>query len=984
MALSGAALVSAAPPVDFAREIQPLLASRCLRCHGPGEKEGGLTFATRSGALAKLESDKRAIVPGDSQASEILRRITSEDPDERMPPSGPRVPAEQVAKIKAWIEAGAEWPEHWAYRPLQRPMVPVVSSDVSAICHTPIDRFLAAKLAEKGLQPVGEADRRTLIRRLAFDLLGLPPTPEEVAEFANDSAPDAYERLVDRLLASPAFGERWARHWMDLVHFAETHGHDQDRPRENSWPYRDYLIRAFNADRPYARFVEQQIAGDILWPADPDSVVATGFLAAGPWDESSLRDIREDTLDREIGRYLDRDDIVTTVMSTFASSTVHCARCHDHKFDPISQADYYGLQAVFSGIEKANRPFDSDPSIAAKRKKLEARRARIATDPAAAEPIIKEENLGDQFAAWESAVKTKMPSWQTVEMIELRSRDGSTLTRLPDGSVLAAGTRPDKDVTTVVFRTNLAEVSAIRLEVLRDDKLPKGGPGRQDNGNFHLNEVAIFSVPAMGEPQKIPCGKRRADFEQQGWVLDHALDSNPATAWAIYPAVNQSHQAILELAQPLKNAAGSTLKVELHQVHGTGHLLGRFRLTVSGQPWGNLQNDALPANIATILATGIEKRSESQRRELATYWLTQLTDQELAAAPKPQLVYSGTSQFTAEGSFRPSMGPRKVMILTRGNLLTPTTEAQPSTLNCLPELSGKLSPADLQREGDRRVALAKWMSDPKNGLVWRSIANRLWQHHFGRGLVDSPNDFGQMGSAPSHPELLDWLAVELQEQGGSLKALHRSLVLSAAYRRASVAPPDTAAKSAAIDGDNRLLWRQNRRRLDAESIHDAALVASDQLDRAMGGPSVKQFVLSPGVHVTPNVDYDKFPVDDPAHRRRSVYRFLFRTIPDPLMEALDCPDASQLAPQRSESVTALQALATLNDKFLVRQSEHLAQRLEGLETSLDRRIAIAYHRLFGREPRAEELAAVRSFAQQHGVANACRVLMNSNEFLFVD
>ncbi len=637
--------------------------------------------------------------------------------------------------------AGTNATRHWAYQPLRDPPIPAVK-DRNWI-KTPIDAFVLAKLEEKGLTPSPPADRRTLLRRLSFDLLGLPPTPAEMDAFLADRSPDAYEKVVDRLLASPHYGERWARHWMDVIHFAETHGHDQDVPRDHAWPYRDYLIRSFNDDKPYSRFIEEQLAGDVLWPDDPQALIATGFIAAGPWDESSLRDIREDSIDRKIGQYLDRDDMVTTTMSTFVSATVHCARCHNHKFDPISQKDYYGLQAVFAGVDRADRPFDADPQIARTRRLLR----------------------------------------QRMMVVQI---------------------------------------------------------GRTGFG--------------------------------------------------------------------LRSAVGA----------------------------------------------------------------------QLAALPPRQLVYAGTSDFEPQGSFKPASSCRPVHVLRRGNIKNPGDAAPPGALSCLPELDGHLRPTRPD-EGSRRAALAKWLSDSRNVLTWRSIVNRVWHYHFGRGIVATPSDFGRMGATPTHPELLDWLALHFRDGGGSLKKLHRLIVTSAVYRQSSRHRADCAR----VDADNHFLWRMNCSRLDAESVRDAVLRVTGKLNPAMGGPSIKQFQQSPGIHRTPKVDYQAFDVDSPGSYRRSVYRFLFRTLPDPFMDTLDCPDGSQFTPVRGSSVTALQALAMLNDRFMVRQSEHFAARVSKAGVDVGKQIERAYLLALGRPPSSAETTRLMAYAKKHGMANVCRLILNSNEFMFI-
>ncbi len=984
--LAFARTASAARPsgVDFERDVRPILASRCLKCHGSGTAEAGLRLDERDSATAELESGQQAVVEGDPNRSELLRRVAASDDFERMPPSGPSLSAKEIEILRAWIAGGAPWPDHWAYHPFNDARLPSLpGDDWDDWIRTPIDRFILAELLQRGLAPSPMADKRTLLRRVYFDLIGLPPTADEMDAFLADNSPDAYDRVVDRLLADPRYGERWARHWMDLVHFAETHGHDQDRPRENAWPYRDYLIDAFNEDKPYARFVREQVAGDILFPEDPDAVVATGMLAAGPWDESSLRDIREDTLDREIARYVDRDDVVTMVMATFTSTTVHCARCHEHKFDPISQADYYALQAVFAGIDKANRPYDPDPAVARRRQEWTEQQARLADPAYRPRDLLLAADLQNEVSAWESQLDENARAWQTLEVIECRSQEGSELKTLNDGSILAGGPRPEKDVYTIDARTSLAEIAGIRLEILTDASLPHSGPGRQDNGNLHLNEFAVsaFDSDDSTSEQAVELIQPRADFDQDGWSIDKALDANPATAWGIYPEVGKSHWAVFCLKQPLTRSAGRALRFQLHQVHGGGHLIGRLQLSVTDRrpvPAGDRASQ--PPAITAILATPIGQRTEAQRMDLAAHYLRQKLDRQLADLPPQQMVYCGTNQFQPEGSFRPAQTPRTVHILHRGDVRQPGDEAQPGALSCLPELPARFQLADPRDESLRRIALADWLVDSRNVLVWRSIANRLWQHHFGRGLVDTPNDFGRMGAAPSHPELLDWLALRLQSSGGSLKTLQRLIVTSAAYRQSSM----HRGMCAQVDADNRLLWRMNRRRLDAECVRDALLSLTGTMDTTMGGPSARQFIQTPGVHVTPNVDYANFDVNDPANYRRSVYRFLFRSLPDPFMDALDCPDGSQLTPNRNESLTALQALATLNDKYIVRLSQHLADGLGGHEADPGRQIDDLYRRLFGRLPDEDEAAAVADYASRHGLANACRMLINSNEFLFVD
>jgi cytochrome c553 len=970
-------------PVDFVKDVQPILAAACLSCHGPDKQKGDLRLDRKASTMGS-----GAVVPGKSSDSPMIHRIAGVEPEGKMPPRGSALTAKQVGILRAWIDQGAHWPDvvetmrkqddHWAYRPLAAPLLPAVKD--RGWVRNPIDTFVLARLESRGWGPSPPADRRTLIRRVTFDLTGLPPTPEEIDTFLADTSPDAYEKLVDRLLASPHYGERWARHWMDVVHFAETHGNDQDVPRENAWPYRDYLIRAFNEDRPYARFVAEQIAGDILYPDDPQALVATGFLAAGPWDESSQKDIRDDTIDKKIAQNLDRDDMVTTALSAFTSTTIHCARCHDHKFDPITQQEYYGLQAAFAGIDRANRLYDPDPQVARTRAALLRQKKELADSTAALTSLLLSPAAQAEAAAWEKAAGGRQARWTVLHPASVTAAMGSLPAKHSDGSVRFGGPRPEVDTYTVEANADLRDITAVRLEVLTDDSLPHKGPGRQDNGNLHLSEFRVQAAPQRNPAAKqaVVLQNPSADFNQEGWTIAMAIDGNPRTAWGIYPEVGKPHAAVFEFKDPVSFEGGAVLTFTLEQRHGGGHLIGRLRLSATRAP-RPVRLDPMPPAVMQALAMPPERRSDAQRAALARQALGEKVEQHLAALPKQRIVYAAAADFQTQGSFKPARGCRPIHVLRRGDIRQPVAPAVPGALACVSGLEWRFHLSNPADEGARRAALAHWLADPKNVLTWRSIVNRVWHYHFGRGIAASPNDLGRMGARPTHPELLDWLAVWFRDDAhGSLKRLHRLLITSAAYRQSSAHRPDCALK----DGDNLLLWRMNRSRLDAESVRDAVLAASGKLDRTMGGPSVKHFVQSPGIHVTPKVDYLAYDVDSPGSHRRSVYRFLFRTLPDPFMDALDCPDASQFAPVRSTSVTALQALAMLNDRFMVRQSEHFAARVASagdLRVQVDRAFLLA----LGRMPTEKESASLSSYAARHGMANACRLLFNSNEFMFV-
>ena len=885
---------------------------------------------------------------------------------------------------------------HWAYQALMRPAIPAVRSDVST---NPIDAFVRAKLQEHKLTPAPEADKRTLLRRVYFDLIGLPPTPEEMRAFLEDRSPDAYERAVDRLLASPRHGERWARHWMDAAHFAETHGHDQDRIRTNAWPYRDYLITSLNADKPYARFVLEQVAGDVLFPEDPQATIALGFVAAGPWDESSLRDIREDTIDRQIGRYLDRDDMLTTVMQTFTSCTVQCARCHDHKFDPISQRDYYALQAVFAGVDRANRTYDADPVLHARRQALVRERKRIEQGD---RELLFSADMQREVGAWEKSQAQRKVDWKIVQPQTFVSSGGATLTRQSDGSVLAGGPRPERDTYTISVAVGLTNLTAVRLEVLADDSLPKKGPGRQDNGNLHLSEFQMLLFePGAAAAREVKLANPTADFNQSGWTIAHALDGNEKTAWGIHPKVGESHAAVFELKEPLVIPPDATLVFVLKQLHGEGHLIGRPRLSVTdARP--PVPVNVLPGDVQAILAKPADHRSDDERAALAVFVGKERISRELAAMPKASLVYAAASDFEPDGGLKPAGAPRPVQMLKRGDISKPVEGASPGSLSCVTALPARFDLADANQEGSRRAALAQWLVHRDNPLTWRSIVNRVWHHHFGRGLVETPNDFGRMGGPPSHPELLDWLAVWFRDDTrGSLKALHRLIVTSATYRqqagistegnkgnegvvRRTKTPLLASLPSVESDPENKLLWRMNRTRLDAEQVRDTILQVSGALDLRMGGPSDQQFDLQPGHHVTPRVDYSKFDVASETSKRRSVYRFLFRTLPDPFMDALDCPAGDQLTPVRNASVTVQQALALWNNAFVAHYAERFAARVESQARTPSEQVRQVCELALNREPSQDELADFTGFAAKYGLANLCRLILNSNEFMFVN
>ncbi len=959
-----AAIHAQPAPDSFEREVRPVLERHCYACHSSRAAKplAGLRLDTREGALAGGKSGP-AIVPGKGAASLLIRALRKEDGVAAMPPSAP-LPAASVEAIQRWIDLGAPYSASgvkqetwWSLRPLHRTPAP-----------SGIDGFIDAELRRKGLKPAPPASRRDLLRRVYFDLTGLPPSAADVARFDADTAPDAYERLVDRLLASPRYGERQARHWMDVAHFAETDGYESDMMRSNAWPYRDYLIRAFNADKPWARFIQEQIAGDALFPDDPGGTVATGFLAAGPWDSNTIPPFSPDRPDVLRAYALDRDDMVQTVMSSFTSLTVHCARCHDHKFDPIPQREYYALQAVFAGVDRADRPYDEDPAVHARRQELLRTRMALDRRDAHMEPVLRDPARQAEAMAWLERQRRKQPPWRVAKPESMESKQGQELRALPDGSVLASGAMPESDTVTLSFAVAEGRIAALRVELPPHESLPHGGPGRSSMGSAVISEIHAKVRRANGKTTLLCLDKARADYEFAESKGASLTDGRSNTSWKTYPRQGEYRQIVIPLTTPFDASGGDRLVVQIDE--GGVQPIGRVRISLSVEPVAE-DAELLPE---TLLSPGADPRAVA-----AFLWIRRI-GAELDAMPKPRPVFAVTNDFSPRGWFAPVRVPRPVFVLERGEVEKPRGEAGPGALSAVTGLNAVFAPSNAHDESLRRVALAEWLSHRDNPLTWRSIANRVWHYHFGRGISDTPNDFGRMGSEPTHPELLDWLAAEFRDSGGSLKRLHRTIVTSAAYRRSS-APNEANAK---LDAGNRYLWRMNRLRLDAESLRDAVLAASGRLDTSMGGPSVAQAVVGKGVAGAPAPDYASFDWGGPGSGRRSVYRYTFRTLSDPFMDSLNCPNASIMTGARVHAVDAPQALVLLNNPFVTEQSRHLAAAARAESDDNAGRIRALYRRVLLRDPSPEEAAEASAYAGRHGLENLARVLFNTNEFMFVN
>ena len=956
--------------VSFEEDVAPILARRCLGCHSHAARtiEGGLALDWRSGWESGGHRGP-AIVPGDAEASLLVRAIRHRDPDLRMPED--KLPEPEIATLETWVREGASDPrvarppqgpeggDWWSLRPLERPAVPAVAG-----ADNPIDAFLDERIAAAGVVPAPAADPRTLVRRVTIDLHGLPPDPEAVEAFLADGAPDAWERLVERLLASPRLGERMARHWLDCVHFADSHGFEHDVFRPAAWPYRDWVIGALNADMPWSEFVRSQLAADHCFGDDAPRQAALGFLGAGTYDHSAAV-----TAPRTFEN-LDRDDMVTQTVQAFASTTANCARCHAHKFDPVPQEDYYALQAVFAGIGKGEIDWEPDAAVAAERKRW----TRLADLAATAPSALLDEPEASLVAAWEGQGRG---AWRTLPLASFTSAFAAELVRRPDGSILVAGAAPEKEVLTLTVRGPQPPITAIRLDLLPDDSLPVRGPGRAPNGNLHLSEFEARVFPESGPPRLATVTRASSDFDQDGWTIQHAIDGNPATAWGIHPQEGRPHHAVFVLAEPVALGPGETLVIELRQLHGGAHTIGHFGVSVTdGDPDGAV---ALSADAEAALAVPPPARSPSQRESLAAAVLGAHARARLRALPAPRKLYAAARSATNERGTITIDPPREIRVLARGDIDRPQEMVGPGALSCIAGLPARFDLPPGVPESARRAALADWLVAPSNPLTWRSIANRVWQWHFGRGLCDTPNDFGRMGSPPSHPELLDWLACEVRD-AGSLHRLHRLICTSRAYRRASTC----TAEAFAADPDDRLLARMPRHRLDAEGFFDGVLLASDLLDDTRGGPGVARFTQRPGAQLTPILDYDAYDLASPGANRRGIYRVVWRGIPDPLFDALDFPDLGLLAPTRPFSASALQALVLANNRFVLHAAAALAARAEAETGDVAGRVRFMVRRVWLRDPAGDETDELVALADRHGLAAVARALFNADEFLFVD
>ena len=1080
--------------VDFSKEIQPLLAKYCFECHDSKKQKNDLRLDVKESAFKGGESGP-SILPGKSAESRLILFIAGLDKNTVMPPKGEQLAPEQVGLVRAWIDQGAKWPETasaktanpsdwWSLKPLVRPPVPAVKDSRFRI-HNPVDAFVAVKLKEKQLAQSPEADRRTLIRRLYFDLIGLPPSPEEVAAFVADKDPQAYLKLVDKLLASPRHGERWARHWLDVVRFAESDGFETNQPRPNAWHYRDYVIRAFNDDKPYDRFVIEQLAGD-QFGVD----VATGFLVAGPWDRVKS----PDPVLTANQRADELHDMVSTTGSAFLGLTIGCARCHNHKFDPIPQTDYFAVKAVFAGVQHGERS-TKPANFAEIQAKSEALRRELAplerklaqfdppahsgqtiiihtddanrvaqllpskgpaakypdglergqtgdTGDAARFPTLGKGYLywnqvsGKDVFAWTPRVAGRFRVWlswgaghkaHAEDARYFLDRDGDLDTTSDQTEIARANHRKFADGSGSVPETRQWSgfLDAGPHELGRASKIILRGAA---NGDYVSADIAMFQEetrqPASRTPRiRLPV-TRGKNTEHFAPIEARFVRFTIASTTQLEPCIDElevftigetSRNIALASTGARATSSGNYPDNPLHKLnHINDGQYGNQRSWISnerGKGWVQIEftktemidrvvwsrdrdnvpryNDRLATHyqieVSRDGATWQTVASADDRLTIGTkvpggviYATDGMTPDQagqlaalLAARKKLETNITATTTFPMAYAGR-FVTPADTFRLHRGDSMQPREVIAPGGLTKL-GTSFKLPSA--ASDAERRLSLAQWISSPENPLTARVMANRLWHYHFGRGIVETPSDFGLNGSRPSHPELLDWLASEFIAQKWSLKSLHRIIVTSAAYRQVNV----LNVSAAQSDADNRLLWRFPSRRLEAEVIRDTILTVSGKLHHTIGGPGFDLF--------EPNSNYVKVYNPrrefDTASFRRMVFQQKPRMQLDDIFGAFDCPDAGQIAPRRTRSTTPLQALSLLNSPFLLQQSDFFAERVRAeSKTDTTAQIQRAFLIAFGREPSAQEVITGSTLVSEHGLTALCRALFNANEFLF--
>lgn len=959
--------------VSFERDIRPVLSENCFQCHGPdpASRKAGLRLDVAESALAERDG-RRPIVPGNSAEGELVRRVTSADPDDRMPPpeTGKSLTGEQVARLRAWIDAGATWSAHWAFVPPRRPTVPGVQN--ASWTRNPIDSFVLARLEKVGLTPSPEADRVTLVRRLSLDLIGLPPTIAELDQALADTAENWYGALVERLLASPHYGERWARDWLDAAQYADSDGFEKDKPRQ-VWTWRDWVIRAFNNDMPYDQFVIEQVAGDLLPDASQEQRVATGFLRNSMINEEGGIDPEQFRMEAQFNRM---DIIGRAVLGL----TVQCAQCHSHKYDPLTQTDYYRMLSFLNTTDEACITVYS-PSERNQRAAIFDLIARIESE-------IKARRLDwqEQVAAWEESARAMpSPDWEVLAFVfDDTSSGGQKFLPQEDGSYLAQGYAPTRFQPKMTARSTLATVTAVRLELLPDPNLPRGGPGRSIYGGLALSEFELRAAPSEKPieayeewtPVKIasaiadvnpPVRSLGPDFpikddkHRVTGPISMAIDGDGDTAWTtdIDPERrNHPHCAIFVLAEPLALGPDTVLAFRLGQMHGgwnsddnQNNNIGRFRISVTDAT--ELPKQVLPESVRWALTVAPDRRSDNMRDSIFAAWRESApelyeTNERIAALLRG--LPSGTTQLV----MHERAARRATHRLERGDFLSPAELVEPGVPGFLHALNAD-GPPD-------RLDFARWLVSRDSPTTARAFVNRVWQHYFGTGIVGTSSDFGTQGEVPSHPELLDWLTVEFMESGWNVKGLHRLIVNSATYRQASNVTPELFER----DPYNRLLARGARFRVPGETVRDIALAASGLLNPVVGGPSVfspaPEFLFVPPASYGPKIWN---AAQGPDRYRRALYTFRYRSVPYPALQVFDTPAGDAPCTRRDRSNGPLQALTTLNEPVFFECARGLAEEtLASGGASDESKLGFAFRRCVSRDPDEAETARLREFLEK--------------------
>jgi len=933
--------------IDFRRDVEPILRANCYQCHGAKKASAQLRLDDKELAMRGGISGA-VIIPGNSKDSRLMKRVLGEGDEARMPLGGAPLKADQIELIRKWIDEGSEWPdsrsaipnpqsaiqERWAFVKPVRPAPPQVKN--SAWVRTPIDNFILARIEKQGLAPSPEAEKVSLIRRLSLDLTGLPPAVEEVDQFTGDSRPDAYGKLVDRLLDSPHYGERWGRWWLDAARYADTNGFEKDRAR-SIWPYRDWVIDAFNKDMPFDQFTVEQLAGDLLPQPTPETRVATGFLR-----NSMLN--QEGGVDPEQFRVEGIIDRVDAVGKAFLGLTVSCAQCHNHKFDPISQTEYYRFYAFLNN--------DDEPAIEVPDEKITEKRKEILSKIAKIEDDLMEgdADLARRMAVWEAGVGPYSTAWTPIKDGEIFAAFGVKFDRLEDGSFIAKGDNATTNNYIVKAKTNLRKITGVRVEFLIDPNLPRGGPGRAPDGGFYFSEFSVEAAPpdkpdSPNIMEKVPLAGVTADFELSDSPAKNVIDGSIKTHWSSDAGPvrrNQSRQFVFVTQKSVGYDNGVALTFQLAQkkddtidTEQRQPNIGRFRISVTDAP--NPKADPLPASVRAVLSTPSDRRSKEQRREVFSFY--RAIDPTFVEANKKidelmrEWPYGPTTLALSAREI-----PRETRVFKRGDWKRPGDAVSPGVPAALHPFPKDAPP--------NRLGLAKWIVDRNNPLTARVIVNRIWQQYFGQGLVTTPEDFGSRCERPSHPELLDWLAVEFIESGWSVKHIHRLILNSAGYRQSSKVTP----KLLEVDPYNRWLARAPRIRVESEIVRDVALAASGLLNKKIGGPSVFP-PLPAGVM---DLAYGGFKWENATGEdryRRGMYTFWKRTVPYPSMLAFDSPNGDFSCARRVRSNTPLQALTTLNDTVFMEAAQALGLRVWKNGGADDRsKMTYAFRLCVSREP----------------------------------